>query len=64
MIKIIRQGKLPEETEYTGTCNKCKTEVEFLEKDGTKQSDIHGDTYIYCKCPLCNNTINGHVKKC
>lgn len=58
-IKIIKRGVHPDEKVYHGVCRRCKTEIEFLAKDGKympayEQRD--GPTIIV-ECPVCKHSI-------
>ncbi len=53
-MKIIKQGKLPEEKIIRTTCDKCQTIFEFAVKEAEYISDQRdGDSYKI-KCPLCH----------
>jgi hypothetical protein len=65
-IRIVREGKLPEDKDYTGTCNYCSTVIECKQRDGelkyAHQLD-GGGGYISLKCPKCNRTMQASEKK-
>lgn len=52
-MKIIKQGKLPEEQIYHSVCNYCKTEFEFAEKEGKVVFEQRDGDYVAIDCPLC-----------
>lgn len=54
-IKIIKQGKLPQEREYMFRCYNCKTEFSATEADGKRYFDQLGGDYIEVICPLCEH---------
>jgi uncharacterized protein with PIN domain len=55
-MKIIKQGELPEEKEYSATCSNCKTEFEFLRKEGKVHFDQRDGNSVVVKCPLCQKS--------
>ncbi len=55
-MKIIREGKLPEEKLYEVTCQNCRTYFEFAKKEAKVQSD-RNETYLSIKCPLCHQPV-------
>lgn len=57
-IRIIKQGKLPEEKVYRFTCYHCKTEFTAQEKDGNKTYNQHDGTSVTVSCPLCNHQVS------
>lgn len=58
-IKIIKRGVPPEYKLFYGTCRNCKTEVEFMEKDGTRHESTsqRDGSYIEVVCPVCYKSI-------
>lgn len=59
-MRIIKQGVLPEEKLYRGTCSSCRAEVEFKRGEG-QSSVFRNETAIFIKCPTdgCHSSING-----
>lgn len=56
-MKVIHEGKLPEEKVYEAECRYCHTVVEFGEKEANRQSDYRNGLYLMIKCPLCQKPI-------
>lgn len=61
-MRIIKQGSLPEDTIHTGTCNRCKTEVEFKRSEGRVVDDQRDGSFVHVSCPVCGNTIYSAIK--
>lgn len=53
-MRIIKQGKLPEEKTYQAICRNCKTEFEFKEKEALRRGSWRTESYINVICPLCH----------
>lgn len=56
-MKIIKQGKLPEEKEYQAKCSNCKTEISFKRKEATYVPCQRDGDSLTIGCPLCKQTI-------
>ena len=54
-IKILKQGRLPEEVTYKFGCNNCKTEFTAQKKDGVVRSDQFQRNWLEVACPLCHH---------
>lgn len=56
-MKILKQGQLPEDKEFTTTCRRCKTEFQFKKSEGKETSDQRDGNYVSINCPLpgCGN---------
>ena len=52
-MKIIRQGKLPEERVYRIECSRCDTLFEFQRKEATFYSDQRDGDRLEIDCPHC-----------
>ncbi len=52
-MKILKEGKRPEEKVYRHTCTNCKTLFEFLAKEGKTIYDQRDGNFITINCPLC-----------
>ena len=61
-MKIIKEGKLPEEKLLRGTCGYCKCEVEFKQGEATRNSH-RNETYYTVTCPTlnCHHSITVEV---
>ena len=60
-MRIIKQGKKPEEQLVTGTCYNCKTEVEFAKGEAVRSySDQRDGQGWAVKCPTCGCEIWGY----
>lgn len=55
-IKIIKEGRLPEEKEHQHTCSKCTCVFTYQEKDTITESDHFEYTFI--RCPFCFSCEN------
>jgi endogenous inhibitor of DNA gyrase (YacG/DUF329 family) len=51
-VKIIKQGKLPNEEVFQGECTHCGTIVEFQRKEAATHADC-----LVVSCPLCQSNI-------
>lgn len=56
-MRIIRQGKLPSEDLFEGTCIHCKTMVEFKRSEARSSPDPREPNLISVTCPLCQGEI-------
>lgn len=54
-IKILKQGRLPEEVTYKFGCHHCQTEFTAQAKDGKVGSDQREGTWLEVACPLCHH---------
>ena len=52
-IKILRQGKLPEEIKYEFECYNCKTIFTATSADGKRVHDQRDGDYTEVYCPTC-----------
>lgn len=55
-IKILKQGRLPEEIEYKFTCQRCSTVFVATQLDGERVSDQRDGAYINVPCPTCGTS--------
>lgn len=56
-MRIVTQGTDPDTVPVQGTCNHCKTTVEFLPHEAKRHSDQRdGDAYEV-QCPTCKRQI-------
>lgn len=62
-MKIIKQGQLPAERVYQGTCRRCTTEVEFQRGEATYHADQRDGDFLTVRCPVCNDTITVDVEQ-
>lgn len=56
-MKIIKEGQLPQERLYVCTCDNCKTEFSFHQKEGKVVHDQRDGPYITIACPLCQQSV-------
>ena len=56
-MKILRRGKLPDDTVHRVTCNSCNTLFEFALKEATLKPDFRDGDYYEIKCPLCHERV-------
>jgi len=61
-MKIITQGKLPEEETHQGKCRNCNTIFEFQLKEGKVESSQRDGKWIRLACPFCHNNITVILK--
>ena len=55
-MKVVSRGTSPELQEYTTTCGKCKSVLEFLKQEAQVKIDRNETVYVL-KCPVCANDI-------
>ena len=55
-MKVVSRGILPENTNYTVTCRKCVSVLEFQKSDARIVNDRNDMCYVL-KCPVCSNEI-------
>ena len=60
-MKIITQGKLPEEREYTSTCSYCHTVFEYKEKEAKVTHDQRDGSYVTVNCPFCKRVVTQNM---
>ncbi len=64
-MKIIKEGKLPEDNEdneYDGTCHNCSTIIKFKQHEAKINYDQRDGDFLSIRCPLCNKYINVNRK--
>lgn len=61
-MKIIRQGKLPEEQAYRAECYRCDTIFEFQRKEATFQRDQRDGDCLVIECPHCDTVAFVDIK--
>ena len=52
-IKILKQGKLPEDIQYAFECYNCKTEFVATNADGKRVQEQREGDYTEVNCPTC-----------
>ena len=52
-IKILKQGKLPEDIQYAFECYNCKTEFVATNADGKRVHAQRDGDYTEVNCPTC-----------
>lgn len=57
-MKIIKEGKKPEDLWHQPTCYNCKTVVEFQVFEGTITREQRDGDYVTVSCPICGYNIN------
>lgn len=60
VVRIIKEGKLPEEKEYEVECQICKTLFSF-KRGEAKYDSWRNEAYLSIKCPLCNRTVTKEI---
>ncbi len=60
-MKVLREGKLPGEKIFQGTCHNCRARVEFTAKEATRRSDSKAFVWFEVNCPTigCKQWIAG-----
>ena len=58
---IIKRGKKPEDTVNRGTCNRCRTEVEFRRSEGEVTHDQRDGDFVSVDCPVCGHKIHSQL---
>lgn len=63
-MHILKAGKLPEDNIYTGTCQHCKCQVSFTQREARYSSDQRDGDLLTVKCPTigCGHDIWVPVK--
>lgn len=56
-MEIIKEGKLPEDKEAEGTCNRCDTVIFVTRGEGEVVHDQRDGDYVVYRCPVCDNDI-------
>jgi len=57
-IKIIKDGRKPEDIPAQFGCNNCKAKLEATSKDaGRRQDDQRDGSYFIFTCPTCQHEI-------
>lgn len=56
-MKVIRRGQVPEERVYRVICNRCKTEIEFEQREATYHPDQRDGDFLSITCPVCMSQI-------
>lgn len=56
-MKIIQQGKNPNEKVYRATCRNCSTEIEFERHEANYHHDQRDGDYLSVPCPTCRRDI-------
>lgn len=52
-MKIIKQGKIPENKSHQWTCNNCKSVIESCLKEGKITYDQRDGDFVRFSCPVC-----------
>lgn len=56
-MKIISEGVNPTLQPIRASCNRCRTEIEFLPFEAKYVSDQRDGDFYQVKCPVCPDTI-------
>lgn len=60
-MRIIKEGKIPEEQEIKATCRYCGTQFAFYRKEATYISDQRDGDYLDIQCPLCKKSVTASI---
>lgn len=55
-MRIIQEGKIPNEIEYITSCSKCKTKFAFYRKEATVFCEKNESVFII-NCPFCKEKV-------
>ncbi len=55
-MKVVSRGVPPEFQEYTATCGKCRSVLEFYKHEAAVKVDRNETVYVV-NCPVCRNDI-------
>jgi hypothetical protein len=50
-VEVLKEGKLPEEDTFEGTCSHCKCRVRCRRFEAEWHSDFRDGDYYTVKCP-------------
>ena len=53
MVRIIKEGQLPEKKLYQKACQHCKTQYEFERGEARYESSPKNESYLIINCPFC-----------
>ena len=57
-MKIVKQGKNPEDKVQRGQCRNCRTKIEAQKKELKFMNEDRGNGgNLYLECPVCNENI-------
>ncbi len=56
-MKVIREGKLPEEKVYVGECGNCHCICEAVQRELKANDDGRNGTDYSADCPRCKHKI-------
>lgn len=62
-MKILKEGKWPEDSVHSGTCNRCKTEIEFARSEGTVTHDQRDGDFVSVDCPVCGGRVHSALSR-
>jgi RNase P subunit RPR2 len=62
-MKILKEGKRPEDTVHRGTCNRCNTEFEFVRSEGTVTNDQRDGDFVSVDCPVCGSRVHSALSR-
>lgn len=64
-MKILQEGKLPQENQYKLLCHNCGTLFEFSQKEAEYVSDKRDGDFLKITCPLpnCNKEATVSMKR-
>lgn len=60
-MKIIIQGRLPEDRIFRSTCTHCRTVYEYNRMEANFVSNARNEDYLVTNCPLCDNKVYQQV---
>ena len=56
-MRIIKQGKIPEEVEVKFTCLRCSTVLMAKVDECRKESSFRNESFLIVNCPVCKVDI-------
>lgn len=61
-MKVIKQGKPPEEKIHRETCGHCKSELEFKHSEVQWSPDPRDGARWFVICPVCTRHVWGRAR--
>jgi len=56
-MRIVKEGKVPEEKEYTVVCAHCKSILAYTQSDAVFGGLYLGKFVLAIRCPVCSKQI-------
>lgn len=62
-MKILKEGKRPEDAVHRGTCTRCTTEIEFARSEGVITHDQRDGDFVSVDCPVCGHRVHSALSR-